>query len=297
MSTFRLQDITYQEKLKRWEDAVEQVWPEWKEGECTLISQRPEHLEELMLASYSLMKYIREWLTKRRLNFQHGWKFPNLYVALEQAIIITQRGTCNLAHEADKLEQVSRAAYHWIKTMKALGRQPTRAELYNSISEHKSSRRKIYCMCCKKNIATDDSGMLCGYCSGEIKEPIIPIKTDVNNRLTEKICAVCNWRKLTSSEISRGGACTYCIEVNKRHLEGTCSQCRMSCKAGEAYCDLCKIGQREPNKPTTMFVGNERHKDSPIMKGPFDNVNSEFPLDGLAGYGDMLLSTRRNKVS
>lgn len=271
MSTWRHRDKVYQALVERFDQAVDDIWPEWGQGECNLLSSKTEHLEELMLSSYTLMKYIREWLTSQDLPFQQGWKYPNLYSALECAVDWMQRASGSLATEADRLEQVSRASYHWMKTYRKLGQHPTRKQLENDKAntgtikrepqptwdewqKNKYGRARVFCMCCKTKLATDDANMLCAYCSGmngEDKATILGMP-DVN-------------------------------------LTGKCSQCRMPCKAGKFYCDLCSVGQREPGKPTTLFIGNERRVERP----PFDDIDRSFPLDSIGGYGDMIMPTRR----
>lgn len=280
MSTWRQSNEGYQELLCRFEEAVQDIWPEWESGECTLLSQKAEHLEELMLSSYALMKYIRDWLASQKLPFQQGFKFPNLYTALELAMAFMQRATGNLAVEASRLEQVSRAAYHWMKVGKQLGRQPTKTELDNSLfntgttketrqptwdewqQQKYGKRRRVFCMCCKTKLATDDANMLCGYCSG----------MDAADKAT-----ILNMPDAT-------------LDVPK----GKCYQCGMPPKPGNFLCDLCSVGQaREPGKATQIFIGNERHNvGSPIMRTPFDAIDRQFPLE-LTGYGDMMMPTRR----
>lgn len=158
MSVFR-NGLEYNNLLRRFELAVGRVWPEYLDGEPEIskLSSDPKDLECLVVASYKLMKYIRRWLTKQKLPFDEGGKYPNLYNALEEAVRVTQARRCTLAVEADKLESVSRAAYHWMKTYKMVTPKP----LSNPVP------RRSWCQVCKTEPATADGGLLCSECSGE----------------------------------------------------------------------------------------------------------------------------------
>jgi hypothetical protein len=166
MSVFR-NNQTYNDLLRNFDIAVEKIWPESAaepNPKCVGISHEPDDLERLTVAAFVLMKYIRQYLKKKRLDYNEQVRFPNLYTALEEAVAITREGRCALSIEAERLEQCSRAAYHWMKTYKMLGRKPTAAEL-----DHKSV--KSYCFVCKTEPAIDDSGSLCAECSGYSEPP------------------------------------------------------------------------------------------------------------------------------
>ena len=156
MSTFR-HGLRYSQLLRSFDVAVEKVWPEYLHGPCARVSSEPKDLEGLVVASYSLMKYIRAYLKKKKLPFEEGIRFPSLYTALQDAVIVTTAKRCTLAVEANSLERVSRSAYQWMKTYRMMGKGKV-----STIAK---------CMICKSAPATDDSGMLCDYCSEASEGP------------------------------------------------------------------------------------------------------------------------------
>lgn len=254
--------------LHKFDDAVEKIWPEAHkqkidkiEGTCKQISQEPGDLKRLVLASYRLMKYIRVVLISKRLPYREALKYPNLYTALEHAVAFTTRGEGQFATEADKLEAVSRAAYHWLKSMKKLGRQLTESDVKPTEKrkstwqeyqdELKKSRGFTHCVICKQNPAADDSDMLCYDCSG-LATP-----------------------------------------------KGKCSLCKMPCKPSEYHCDLCLVGIVDTGKPTTLIVErpSKGFIGSPMVRGPFDHIDAQYPSNHLKEWGDIMLpSSRWSKV-
>lgn len=141
--------IGYAELLQKFERALEDVWPRaFLDDECDKISTKPEHLEQLMLTSYRLLKYIRVWLKRKRIDYTEGHKLPILSGAIENVVnIISVQKHCTLAVEASALEQVSRACYAFMKHYRML----------------KTSKKLHRCQFCKVNYAPDG---LCDECSG-----------------------------------------------------------------------------------------------------------------------------------
>jgi hypothetical protein len=257
--------------LHYFDDAVDKVWPGsikpdmdiFKlEGTCINVSQKSEDLERLIVASYRLMKYIRFILSKKKLPYKEGLKFPNLYTALEHAVAYTTRGEGNLAIEADKLEAVSRAAFHWLKTMKKLGRTPIRADFevvarkptlteWQDIQKH--GKRSHYCYICKMNPPTDESDMLCDYCSGATE------------------------RSMTA--------------ISK------CSLCKMPCKSADFFCTLCtadgKVHERytDLGKQTSIVIDREQATGIP-------HIDRRYSTGKLQDWGDIMLpDNRMNRVT
>lgn len=144
----------YNRLRDRFEPALEEVWPHvFKGEECLKVSMEKKNLERLMLTSYRLMKHIRVFLKKSKLDYTEHNSYPTIYNALEKAAtIFTYRDNkCTLAVEASVLEALSRACYRLMKT-------------YGMISVSSSAKSQWWCQCCKKNIASDDG--LCSQCSG-----------------------------------------------------------------------------------------------------------------------------------
>lgn len=143
---------TYTALLRKVEPALEEVWPNcWIDDECCRVSVDAEDLERLMMASYRLMKHIRSWLKKKKLDYTESNTVPPLYTALERlATIIVYKEDRTLALEASALEAVSRACYSWMKINHVLN----------------TARRipVVWCQSCKTEPATDT--VLCDYCRG-----------------------------------------------------------------------------------------------------------------------------------
>lgn len=267
--------------LHHFDDAVEKIWPEGStiplrelEGSCNKLSQDPKDLERLIMASYRLMKCIRSWLAKKDLPFTQAHKFPNLYTAIENAVYATTHGKGSLAIEASRLEQCSRAAFHWLQTAKKLGRTPTKQELeppkkQGSITGH--GTKKIYCYCCKTNLATDDANMLCSECSGLDSVPLPKGK-----------CSLCGAPCIQGLYF-----CDLCEVYAKK-----CRNCKMPCRKDMDYCDMCKSSQpKTPDKQTTIII--ERPERGHVG-GPITRLGTD--IDGLQHWGDMMLPGRRYGV-
>lgn len=162
MSTFRA-NTQYNFLLRRFDVAMENVWPECFTGsDCTFVPagvtpQECKDLEELVLSSYKMMKYIRRYLKKKKLGFDEGNKVPTMYKALELAAYASTSQTGSLAIEADAMEAVSRAGYRWLET-------------HFLIQPKKKNKIKKWCQVCKTKLANDDSDMLCDYCSGQVDD-------------------------------------------------------------------------------------------------------------------------------
>lgn len=72
--------------------------------------------EELMLSSYALMKCIHTYLQCHKIAIR---SIPTLYMALQDVILViesTNQGSKSLYYEAEKLEDLSRAVYRYLKT-------------------------------------------------------------------------------------------------------------------------------------------------------------------------------------
>lgn len=258
--------------LHHWDDAVEKVWPEstkipisQMEDSCKSISQNPKDLEKLVMSSYRLLKHIRAWLKKKDLPYTEAHRFPNLYTALEVAVATTTNGKGNLAMEASRLEQCSRAAFHWLKTYKQLGRTPSADELNPPKTKAITGVKKIYCHCCKTGIATDDSNMLCSECSGQ------DVKTNKGR------CSLC------------AGDCTagmYFCDLCEAYAK-KCALCKMPCSLNNTFCEMCK--KKTPDKQTSIIIDRSPggHVGSPVMRGPMDMT------DALQQWGDIMLPSRR----
>jgi len=68
------------------------------------------------------MKFLRQYLRYISCDFVEGLKVPDIYTAIHNAVLITdpsKRGI-PLAEEADRMENVSRAAYAWLKSFRIL---------------------------------------------------------------------------------------------------------------------------------------------------------------------------------
>lgn len=268
MSVFR-RTQRYTELLRNFDIAVEKIWPEVYKGEqCVGISHEPDDLERLCVASYSLMKHIRLWLKKKKHDYNEQVRFPNLYTALDQAVEVTREGKCVLALEAERLEQVSRAAYHWMKTYKMLGHVPSLVEL-----EHKTQH---ICHECRVMPAEDDSGLLCGACSGGGKK--------------KHNCYVCKSEPATDD-----GLCAECAGYSEPPRE-VCSSCKTpTADPGTLFCDACGAENPSRNRGVSRIHGST---------GPFDDDG--YPIDmpvspgswrnDAPDMGDMMLIGRFGKV-
>jgi hypothetical protein len=170
----------YNRLLNSFEMAVIKFWPEYESnGGCITVGTDPADLEQLMLSSYRLMKYIRTWLKKKRIDYDEAHKFPNLYVALEEMSMISaaaQNHQPSLAVEALKLEAVSRAAYHWMKTYKYFKKNPTEQAVEGENNNVPPIKNKpvqtqnttlTWCQCCKTEPADAENGFICNECSDD----------------------------------------------------------------------------------------------------------------------------------
>src|SRR6478736_9731332 len=92
---------TYTKLLSKVESALEEVWPNcWLDDECIRASTEAEDLECLMMASYRLMKHIRFWLGKKKIDYPESTGIPSLHTALEKVANIIVHKNCNLGIEA-----------------------------------------------------------------------------------------------------------------------------------------------------------------------------------------------------
>jgi hypothetical protein len=118
--------IVYHKLLHRFNEAM--VGIKFKNGLFDIDLAITGGMEELMIASYSLMKYMRDYLRKMNCKFTEGHKIINIYNAIERALkAINVKHMCHpIADEADNMECVSRAAYAWLKSYNLLDGQSTK---------------------------------------------------------------------------------------------------------------------------------------------------------------------------
>lgn len=297
-SPFRRNNTEYNYLLHKWDDAVENIWPGANaiplhdlENSCTSLSDKPEHLKAIVISSYRLMKLIRTFLHKKKLSYTEGHKYPNLATALENAFYATTCGNGALADEASELECVSRAAYHWLKVMKKLGRTPTAVEL--EAAKPKPPRGGFkFCMCCKTEPATDDTELLCDECSGagDVLETIMENSQPAMDR--GSTCAVCqeprrpgSYYCATCDTVEDMGKQTTIVEKKpRRHFIGmTWENCPGS------NCLICGTVTATATPRPGFDTG------SSVMTTPFDHINSEFPLPHAGiniDWGDMMMPNR-----
>jgi len=79
---------------------------------------RIDEVDNLMLASYSLMRCIREYLRGEKVTAPSTIRVPLLPEAAKDMRYILElkpSTVLSLYHEAEKLEALSRAAYRWLK--------------------------------------------------------------------------------------------------------------------------------------------------------------------------------------
>lgn len=101
-------------------------------------------VEELMLSSYSMMSYIRDYLKDIGMPYEEAHKIPDLYVALHLAILTIDKtksksGYVMLKEEADKMEFVSRACFCWLRVYKKLD-----AKIMKMIDASPRGRQEIF---------------------------------------------------------------------------------------------------------------------------------------------------------
>lgn len=138
--------IGYNQRFAKFKEAVKSVWPDYLGYECSRLLCDVKHLEKLTITSYRLMAHIKSYLNSCNLYYEEGGSVPNLYSSLENVVKATMTQKKTLVEEARTLEQVSRAAFNWIKLVSK-----------NNVS---------YCIICRNKQAADDSDMLCKECCG-----------------------------------------------------------------------------------------------------------------------------------
>lgn len=144
MSTFRGGN-QYNKLLEQFIISMKKIWPEcFTEAKCEMrfpdesltaealiASGIDADLEALMLASYSIMRFIKDFLIRSKLEYTEQHTYPALSVALEnisEMLITTGNHEAypryKLADESAAFEQVSRACYHFMKEKSLLGTAP-----------------------------------------------------------------------------------------------------------------------------------------------------------------------------
>jgi hypothetical protein len=106
----------YIKLLARFDKAIRQVG--WEGDAASLVSSiNVNGLEQVMLTSYRMTKYLRKYLKHIGAKYDEGYKVPDLYTAIERAMKITDGSTktAYIDTEAIYMEGVSRAAYAWLK--------------------------------------------------------------------------------------------------------------------------------------------------------------------------------------
>lgn len=150
----------YNRLRDKFETALEGVWPLcFKEVEVYKIENKADAIENLMVSSYILMKHIRAWLKRKKLDYTEAHSFPSLYNALERAgaLFVHKNNIQSLAVEASILEMVSRSCYAWMKVYKMLDKKTERYSGYG-------------CQCCKTKPALANTA-LCEDCGAQDDEP------------------------------------------------------------------------------------------------------------------------------
>jgi len=94
-----------------------------------IISIKINGLEELMLATWSMNKYIRDYLKNINSGYEPGHKVGDLYTAVGRLIKYCQPIPDGkyyyVSDEAEDMERVSRACYAWMKNFRMLKNQKT----------------------------------------------------------------------------------------------------------------------------------------------------------------------------
>ncbi len=109
-----------------------------------------DYLEDLMIASYKLMKHLREYLRNSlKTNYIEALRVPDFFTALEKAIEIVKPSVNQqfVSVEADRMENISRAAYAWLKSYRLLSttKLPSNEPGYWLVSaKHKESPRRYF---------------------------------------------------------------------------------------------------------------------------------------------------------
>lgn len=120
MSGFR-DEPAYVKRLNRFDKAVRQVG---YDGDIHKLigTLDVDYLEDLMLASYSLMKYIRGYMRTIEAGYVENSELHDIYTAIQEAVEFTDGSTKYryLDQEATKMEIVSRAAFAWLKSLRLL---------------------------------------------------------------------------------------------------------------------------------------------------------------------------------
>ena len=104
--SYRSRNEAYQAGVKRLYNAIEAYY------DCNHIT------EELMLGSYALMRTIHKYLNNKIVENRQPRRVPPLYSAIQDVIQVigTKDSRISLYYEADKLEDLSRAVFHYLKT-------------------------------------------------------------------------------------------------------------------------------------------------------------------------------------
>lgn len=108
---WREEDNKYKSLKKAWFEAVRNSYVKGS-------GIRVDELDNLMLASYRLMKYIKAYLKTQEVDTSYTYiKTPLLPEALKKAMdtVSQKHGVTSLFAEAEALESVSRSAYRWLK--------------------------------------------------------------------------------------------------------------------------------------------------------------------------------------
>lgn len=80
-------------------------------------------LEELMLATWSMIQHLMTYLKTIKCDYEGGAKIDNLHISVEKLIPFIEPnhiGQHFVTDEAEAMEKVSRAAYAWLKTFRML---------------------------------------------------------------------------------------------------------------------------------------------------------------------------------
>jgi len=114
--SFRDEDPKYKEYKADWALTMNRAY---HPGKGTLVSE----LDNLMLASYRLMRYIKHYLRGKSIDVSSPYiDVPLLPKALKEArkLVEQQNGIISLFKEAEILEAVSKASYRWLSENKQL---------------------------------------------------------------------------------------------------------------------------------------------------------------------------------
>lgn len=125
--------LEYLELIDRIKTALIGIGCKWSNYKsCEFInSVHVEGLEELMLATWAMNKFIVKYLKKIEVDYKGGHKIIDLFNAIAALVKLLRPEQNNsfLSDEAAVMEQVSRACFAWMKSYRMLKGQkiPARA--------------------------------------------------------------------------------------------------------------------------------------------------------------------------